>query len=269
MSCWRRLLAAGLALTLAACAARLPNTAAPDATAPQAGNPWLTESDEPAARKRARLHLALALAYYEQDQASVALDEIKRGLLLDPTLGSLYNLRGLVFQRLAEPALGEASLRQALALNPQDPDALHNLAWMLCLQSRHDDAQALFARALAWPGAPAKTWMAQGLCQKQAGQLPAAEQSLQRALDLAPGQALVRYQLAQLMYQRRDWLGARAHLAVLNVGPAANAQTLWLAIRVERKLDNAPLVLELAGMLRTRFGPSPEALAYEKGLFHD
>lgn len=268
MSRWLgRLLAAGLAVMLAACAAPLPNNAALPST--QAGAPWLAGPDEPATRQRARLHLALALAYYEQDQPGVALDESQRGLLLDPAFGPLYSLQGLVYQRLAEPALAEASLRQALSLNAQDADALHNLAWVLCLQSRQDEAQPVFVRALALPGAPAKTWMAQGLCQKQAGQPQAAEQSLQRAHVLAPGNALVRYQLAQLLYDRSDWQGAGAHLAALNAGPSANAQTLWLAIRVERKLDNAPLVLELASVLRTRFGPSAEALAYERGLFDD
>lgn len=261
-------LALVLSLALAACAAPQPGTDT-SASNPSAAVGWLTAADEPAPRQRARLHLALALAYYEQDQAAVALEELKRGLLLDPNFSALHTLQGLAFQRAGEPALAQASLQRALALNPQDPDGLHNLAWVLCLQARPSEALPVFERALALPAAPAKTWMAQGLCQKRIGQPQAAEQSLRQAHRLAPDDTLVRYQLAQLLYERSDWLAARPHLAALNAGPAGNAQTLWLALRVERRLDNPASVLELGKALRSRFASSPEALAYERGLFRD
>lgn len=255
-----------ISLALAACAA--PRTGPDRAlSSPPAPAGWLAAADEPAPRQRARLHLALALAYYEQDQSAVALDELQRGLLLDPDFGPLHTLQGLAFQRVGEPVLAHASLQRALALNPQDPDALHNLAWVLCLQARHGEGLPLFERAVALPAAPAKTWMGQGLCQKQAGQSQAAEQSLHQAHRLAPDDALVRYHLAQLLVERSDWRGARAHLAALNAGPTANAQTLWLGLRVEHRLDNQGSVIELAKLLRSRFGSSAEALAYEKGLF--
>ncbi|MDZ4130450.1 MAG: hypothetical protein U1E02_40725, partial [Hydrogenophaga sp.] len=63
------LMAAGL-LSLVGCAG---GVAATSITAEP-----VTESDEPDARKRARLRLELASGYFEQGQTTVALDEIKQ-----------------------------------------------------------------------------------------------------------------------------------------------------------------------------------------------
>lgn len=256
-----------LVFALSACTPLAPS---PSSASPAASGEWLTESDEPAVRQRARLHLALALAYFQQEQDTVALDEIKRGLLLDPGLMPLHRVRGLVYQRLGEPRLAEASLRQALALSPLDADTLQNLGWVLCQQARPDEALPLLARAVATPGlGSAKAWMTQGLCQKQAGLKAQAEQSLQRALALEPANGLVTYELAQLLYERSNWSGASAQLSRLNASPGATASSLWLAIRAERRLDNSLSVQQLGSVLRSRFAPSPEALAFERALFHD
>jgi type IV pilus assembly protein PilF len=49
----------------------------------------------------------------------------------------------------------------------------------------------------------------------------------------------------------------------------ANAQTLWLAARIEKKLNNQAGVFEFGDQLRKRFPQSPEAARYEGGRFDD
>ena len=68
--------------------------------AEQARTDPLTESDEPEARRRARIRMELAVGYFEQGQTSVALDEIKQVIQVDPSYPDAYNLRGLVYMRL-------------------------------------------------------------------------------------------------------------------------------------------------------------------------
>lgn len=55
----------------------------------------------------------------------------------------------------------------------------------------------------------------------------------------------------------------------VNNSPAANAETLWLGVRIERKLNNREAMMQLAGQLQRRFPQSREALAYERGTFDD
>ena len=80
----------------------------------------MTASDEPEARRRARIRLELAASYFGQGQDTVALDEIKLSLLADPTYADAHALRGLVYSRMNELGLAETSFHRARQLNPFD-----------------------------------------------------------------------------------------------------------------------------------------------------
>ena len=66
-----------------------------------------------------------------------------------------------------------------------------------------------------------------------------------------------------------DWTLAQFYIRRINNSDLANAQTLWLGIKTERKLNNREAVLQLADQLRKRFAQSTEAAAYEKGSFNE
>nr|WP_232291403.1 type IV pilus biogenesis/stability protein PilW [Polaromonas sp. JS666] len=231
----------------------------------------VTESDEPDHRRRARLRLELATGYFEQGQPNVALDEIKQSLAIDPTFVDAYNVRGLVYMRLNDIPLAEDSFRRALALNPRDGDVAHNYGWLLCQQARYEDSFRSFAQAVANPtyGGKAKTLMAQGVCQVRAGQRAEAEQSLMQSYELDAGNPVTGYNLATLLYERGDLTRAQFYIRRLNNSELANAETLWLGIKTERKLNNREAVLQLADQLKKRFAQSPQAAAYEKGAFNE
>lgn len=237
------------------------------------GNPndFITESDEPEARRRARLRVELASGYFEQGQTKVALDEIKQALTTDPSYVEAFNLRGLVYMRLNDVPLAEDSFRRALALNARDANVAHNYAWLLCQQARYPESFRLFAQAAANPTYTdkAKTLMAQGVCEVNAGMLPEAEQSLMHSYELDAGNPVTGYNLSNLLYRRGELTRAQFYIRRINNSELANAETLWLGIRTERKLNNQEAVLQLAQQLRNRFGQSTQAIAYEKGLFNE
>ena len=231
----------------------------------------VTDSDEPDGRRRARIRLELAVGYFEQGQTTVALDELKQSLAADPSYADAYNLRGLIYMRLNDPKLAEDSFRRAMSLNPRDADTLHNLGWLLCQQARYSESITAFAKAIANPlyGGRAKTWMAQGLCQIRVGQQAEAEISLSRSYELDAGNPITGYNLALLLFQRGDDVRAQFYVRRINNSELANAETLWLGIKVERRLKNADAVQQLAGQLKKRFAPSREWLAFERGAFDE
>jgi type IV pilus assembly protein PilF len=202
---------------------------------------WVTESDLSDAQRRASLRLDLASAYLQQGQATVALDEVKQALRLAPDLPAAWNLRGLVYVQLGDPARAEASFERALALAPSDADAAHNHGWLLCRPphdgQRNAQAQALLRRALAQSGYPhaARSWLVLAQCQQQAGQLDPAAASL---IEVARRQV-------------------------------GDAQTLWHGARLARRLDNEALLAQFGRQLRERFGRSPELAAFEKGAWDE
>lgn len=231
----------------------------------------VTESDEPENRRKARLRLELASGYFEQGQTNVALDELKQALIADPAYADAYNLRGLVYMRLNDSPLAEDSFRRALAINPRDAGVAHNYGWFLCQQARFPESFRFFGQAIANPTYPgqAKSLMAQGMCQVRAGQRAEAEQSLTKSYEIDAGNPLTAYNLSLLLFERGELARSQFYIRRLNNSELANAETLWLGIKVEQKLNNQQVSQQLASQLKKRYGQSREAAAYDRGAFNE
>ena len=251
------------AVFLTGCAANSVNTSM--------NSDLVTDSDEPDTRKRARLRLELAVAYFDKGQTTDALDHLKQSIAADPNLFEAYNLRGLIYMRLNDVPLAEESFRRALAINPKAASIQHNYGWLLCQQARLPEAVQLFTSALANPsyGDRAKTWMAQGLCQQKYAQNADAEASFVRSYELDAGNPITAYNLSLLLYQRADFVRAQFYVRRLNNSELANAESLWLGIKVERRLDNRDATMQLGSQLKKRFPQSREYLAFERGAFNE
>lgn len=230
-----------------------------------------TASDETDQRRRARIRLELAVGYFEQGKIEIALDEMKQVLQLDPSFADAYVLRGLIYMRAGDTRLAEDSFRRAIALNPRDSNALHNLGWLQCQQGRYDESYRAFEQAMGNPlyAERAKSLMALGLCQARAGRLADAEHSLARSLELDAANPVTGYNLAKLLFQRGDYERARFYIRRINNSELANSETLWLGMRVERRLNDRESVQQLGEQLRKRFPQSKERAAYDRGAFDE
>jgi len=241
------------------------------ASALDASADLVTPSDEPEARRRARIRLELASNYFEMGQTAVALDEVKQSLASDGAYADAYNLRGLIYLRLNDFAQAEESFRRALALRSGDSNLLHNFGWLLCQQKKYAQADQNFVSALDNPAyaARSKTLMARGLCQVSAAQYAQAEQSLVKAYELDAANPVVGYHLAALLLRRGELSRAQFYIRRLNNGEYANSESLWLGIKVERSLGDTVALMQLADQLRKRFPDSREWGAFERGAFNE
>jgi len=231
----------------------------------------ITDSDEPEVRKRARIRLELAVGYFEQGQTTVALDELKQSIATDPTYGDAYSLRGLIYMRLNDFRFAEESFRYALNISPRNSNVMHNLGWLLCQQARYPEAQQFFSQALSSPqyGERAKTFRAQGLCQVRAGLRAEAETSLVKSYEFDAGNPVTAYNLATLLFQRGDLVRAQFYARRLNNTELANAESLWLGVKIEQRIGNHDAMLQLAAQLVKRFPQSREAASYQRGSFDE
>lgn len=264
---WARVLSLALGVSLlAACAG------GPGAAQPAEGAAVATASDQTDADRRAKVRLELASLYFGRGQLETALDEVKLALTANPNLVEAFNLRALIYGAMGEDRLAEGSFARALQLAPGDPATLHNQAWFLCQRERHAEAQAQFAALLAQPQyreAP-RTLLARGVCYGRNKQWLEAEAALMRAYELEPGNPAIGVNLAEVLYQRQAFERARFYIARVNdAAGASNAQTLWLATRIERKLGQDSGVRLYGERLRERFPQSPEAALFERGRFDD
>lgn len=255
-------LALAALLGLAGCAAQPQQMAADNIVTP---------SDEPEHRRRARIRLELAVGYFEQGKTDVALDELKQALAADPNYPEAYSVRGLIFMRLNDMRQAEESFRRALALNSRDSNTLHNYGWLQCQLGRYEESFGTFDQALQNPlySDRAKTYMALGLCQARAGKTTEAERSLARSYELDAANPITGYNLANLLFRRGEFQRAQFYIRRLNNSELANAETLWLGVKVERRMNDREAMLQLGEQLRKRFPQSRERQAYDRGAFDE
>ncbi len=269
---WRRCGAvAGMSLVCAYLLGGCAATPGSAAAASAASEPIVTPSDESELRRRARIRLELAASYLQRGQTTVALDEVKQSLAIDPSFGDAQHLMGLVYMQLGNFAQAEEGLQRALALKPGDPDIMHNYGWLECQRQRYAQADQWFERALAVPtyASRSRTLLSQGVCLDRAGNPERAEQALGKAYQLDVGNPVIGYNLASLKFRRGDFKQAQFYIRRVNNGEFSNAESLWLGIKIERALKEPMAMRQLGEQLRKRFPDSRELLAYERGTFDE
>ncbi|MBI4207081.1 MAG: type IV pilus biogenesis/stability protein PilW [Betaproteobacteria bacterium] len=224
------------------------------------------EADE---RMRARIHTELAAGYFELGNMSVALEEANVALRADPGYSPAYNIAGLIYSELKEDRLAEQNFAHALRMNPLDSDANNNYGWFLCQRKREAESIKFFLAALRNPlyQNPERTYVNAGLCARQHGDLAGAEQFFLSALKVRPAQPQALYQAADLAYARGDYASAKQHLERLAQVVQANAEVLWLGLRIERKLGDRNSEESYAHRLRNNFPDSKEAQALLAGQY--
>ena len=95
------------------------------------------------------------------------------------------------------------------------------------------------------------------------------EQSLFKSYEFDAGNPVTSYNLASLLFQRSDFARAQFYVRRLNNSELANAESLWLGIKVERRMENRDAMMQLAAQLTKRFPRSREAEAYQRGAFDE
>ena len=254
----KRLAALGAAVLVAACATKEPD--------PMGGTIVGEVSD---ARNRARVHTELASAYYERGNMGVALDELRQATAADSSFAQAYGLLGLVYMELKDPAQAESNFTRAIGLSPNDGDINHNYGWFLCQNGREKESIKYFLQALRNPlyGSPGRTYTTAGVCSVRANNLKDAEEFFQRALRLEPDDTMALLQLAQIRYRQGKLEEARRMVSRYNKLVSPNPESLWLALRVERKLGERVSEQSYANQLRRRFPNSAEYQSLQRGQY--
>ena len=220
-------------------------------------------------RERARAHAELASAYYEQGNLGVALEEARVAITADANYAPAYTVLGLIHMDLKENVQADESFQRALRIAPNDADANHNYGWFLCQSGREDQSLKYFLLAIRNPlySAPQKSYAVAGICAARKNNDRDAIEYLERALRLDSGYLSARINLAQLRYRRGEYDQARLLISDFNRSIEPTAESLWLALRIERKLGDRESETKLAEQLRRQFAGSPEFQSLQQGKY--
>jgi len=225
------------------------------------------ETAEP--RNRAKIHTELAALYYSRGAMGVALEELRAATAADPDYAPAHGMFGLVYAELREKDRAESSFERALDLAPADPDINHNYGLFLCQTGREDESIRYYLRAIRNPlyQAPWRSYSAAGVCAMRRNNVKDAETYFDRALRMNSDESVSLVQLGQIRYRQGKFDEARRLVTRYNRIVQPTAESLWLAIRIERKLGERIAEAALAGQLRRRFPTSREYQSLLRGEY--
>jgi len=173
-----------------------------------------------------QVHILLAKAYYDQDNPTKALDELKAALTLDSKVQLAHFYSGLVYLKLGNFAEAEREFEKELLINPADIQAKYHLGYVLLANQETKRGMQLMREVIKTEPGFSNAYFELGKTQLQQGDVPGAIMNLEQAAKLAPEQAHVRYQLG------------RAYVAA---GRQAEGQAqLELSRQLKEKVRNQP-----------------------------
>ncbi len=221
------------------------------------------------AEKSAKTHTELGTLYLQSGNLAVALEEARIAAAVDPNYAPAYNLMGLVHVLLNQSAQAQAALERAIQLAPGDPQIANDYGWFLCQNGREQEAFKYFFAAAGNPlyRTPTKPYTNAGLCYLRIKDDKLAEENFQRALVMDGGNGQAIYHLSQLAFRRGDFFSARKYLAELHRQIEPNAESLWLGVRIERKIGDRQAENGHASQLRRKFAGTPEHQALLQGKY--
>ncbi len=235
-----------------------------------AAGPLVPDStEETDVQRRARIRLELAASYYQQRNFNVALEELRQALAINPNYAAAYSLLGVLYMDMGDKARADESFQRALRIAPNDSEINNNYGWFLCQNGGERKSVEYFTRAIRNPlyQTPAKPLHNAGICLRRVGDLEGAEAYFQRAFQVDPRNAVAMFNLADISLARKDFERARFYSQRLLSTYDPNAETLWLALRVERAAGNRNAENSYATQLRRRFPQSRETSMLLSGQY--
>lgn len=215
--------------------------------------------------------LALAYAYYQAGRASsVAMAEVDKALELRPRSAEALTLKGMIYDQMGDVSNALVYLQRAASIEPNNGNYVHNYGNELCVAQHYAEGIAHLQRAaeMQTNTRRSQSWAAMGACYRASGDLARAESAFLQAVELEPYNATANYQLAEFMFLRNDYHGAKIHLERMGSVHTLNAQGLWLGVKICRQLGDVYGMNQYAKQLQNKFPNSREAAALARGDFY-
>ncbi|HET7396182.1 MAG TPA: type IV pilus biogenesis/stability protein PilW [Gammaproteobacteria bacterium] len=204
----------------------------------------------------------LGVAYLQQGNRDLAMQKLQKALEQNPDNANAYLGLGLLYDSIGDTNKAENSYEKALDKAPDDPDVQNNYAVFLCQHGQQKKSEKYFLEAAqnALYATPDAAYTNAGVCASQIPDMKTAEQYFRKALDINPIFPSALYQMAQISYQQKKYLQARAFIERFNsASKQPRPEVLLLGVLTERALGNEQNAADYAKKLRTLFPDSPQA----------
>lgn len=214
-------------------------------------------------------NINLGIEYMRLGKYELALEKLHYARQFRPDYALVYDVLGLLYQRMNQPREAEQFFQHALRLDPDNPSTLNNYGQFLCSQERLEDADRHFLKAAEDPlyQTPEIPYTNIGTCAWHHQNPDRAVEYFGKALALNPYIPHALINSAEIFHDRRDYAAARDYLDRYLVLAGQSPRSLWLGIRIAQALGDKNKVSSYALLLRNKYPASHEArLLAESGI---
>ncbi|VAX14135.1 hypothetical protein MNBD_GAMMA24-2540 [hydrothermal vent metagenome] len=218
-------------------------------------------------KKAAEANAKLGLAYMQQGRNETALHKLLKAVKEDPQNADAHQYLAVLYGRLQRPKLAGQHFRKALEIMPDSSlssrvaAVRNNYAVFLCEQKHYDEAKGYFAKVLKDPLYQLRDRLFENMarCEQNKGNLHQAEEFYNKALKLNPRSRKSLLGLAQITYDKGLYDQTQVYLnKFLKYNGTHNAESLWLALLVQRQRGNTKRVAEYAIRLKSKYPDAKE-----------
>lgn len=180
----------------------------------------------------------LALQRGDLDSAEA---QARAALKIDSKSADVYTLLAMIADQRGQVDVAGGYYAKAVQLAPGQGGVLNNYGAWLCGHGRAADSLAQFDAALQDTSytTPAAALGNAGACALRAGQTARAEENLRHALLLDPVNVAALGAMAQLSFNRGEYLDARAFMQRRLAVATADRDALLLAAQIEDRMGDA------------------------------
>lgn len=213
-----------------------------------------------------QINASLCAAYIKKNNLKIAMRRCTKSLAHNPANATAHKWKAVLHQRLGQDTLAQKHFQRAVDLAPNDSGAHNNFGTYLCRHKRYQQAEKQFLKAVSNPLYSARhfAYVNAGVCMQSAGDNRKAEKYFRASLGVAPmfGPALIR--MAHLTYGQDKCISALGFMRRWTKNNNWSSESLWLAMKVEKKCGNINKYASYGLLLRARFPTSVEASKYKQ-----
>jgi len=210
----------------------------------------------------AETQVRLGMGYMQKGDLDIALGKLKSAVATADDYAPAHNAIAILYIQLGQIDKADEHYKKALKVAEDDSGVVHNnYGAFLCNQQRYDEAFQHFIKATEQPlyKTPALAYENAGLCAMRAKNLPQAEDSFRKALEINGKLTVSLLNMARLALDNQRYLQGRAYIQRYEEVASHNPSTLQLAIKIEQGLNSESRVKHYKDMLKNRFPDSEQA----------
>ncbi len=188
----------------------------------------------------AKTRISLGLTYLENGNYNQAKSNLDRALEFAPRLSEAHFGLAYYFQVVSEFELAEKYYQQAMALDNHNPDLHNSYGAFLCQTGNYVRAEEYLLKAVNSESYSntAETYENLAICSHSQAKINEAIGYLETALQHQPGRGKSWYMLIELLLSKRDFQAAKTAFRQYEKLVPVTADTLMIAIEIERGLGN-------------------------------